>query len=76
MLNLQNIGMSAVLNLVLKMNPKKLNYSFRDNFYKTNANNFFRDRKWYDGFLSITETVCSNPQADNHLGFTMNFQNL
>ena len=22
---------------------------FRDNFYKMNASNFFRDRKWYDG---------------------------
>ena len=40
----------SLLRLALKEGKKKL--LFRDNFYKMNANNFFRDRKWYEGFFS------------------------
>ena len=43
---------------------------FRDNFYKANASNFFKVRKW--SVRSFSRCTCANKS----LGFILNFPNL
>jgi hypothetical protein len=54
MQNLQNIGSQVSFVIASESFPLTLSIIDRDNFYKTNADNFFRNRKWWASlFLSL-----------------------